>query len=214
MKKKNPKESPVSSRRPELTADDSGSFSIDPKSMTPETQALLPLLKRSVEHMKKSNGYVKTTNQELIDMNKSQQTQNKLLKLLTIGMFLLWASLALGMWLAWKINHDLDHTNTELASVVKAMKSTKQAAEDTKKAVETEADKPRLTVKTDASGTPTALVVEQPTPKKTATPTPSPVPKKGGPPPPPAPPAAKSKKPPSVEFPLGPPRKKKGDPKK
>ena len=199
---------PESSRLQGLTADDSGDFPLDPASMSPEVASLFPLLKKSVEHMKKSNGFVKTTNKELIQLNANQATQNKLLKVLMLGMALLWAALAVGLWQSYRglvvanaVSVELSKTNVALGEMVTAQKDTAAAAKDTKKAVE---EKPSITVKTDATGTPTAVVVEPPSPTKPPPPPPSPRPKKGDPPPTP-----KGKKPPSLEFPLGPPKKKK-----
>jgi hypothetical protein len=203
MTDKTKKESPESSPQAEPTADDSGAFSIDPKSMTPATVALLPLLKASVSHQRKSNTFVKTTNQELIKMNAGQSTQGRWNRINSLLITLL----ILGAGGAWWLNHQdtkesiaaLIATNERLDKMVKSGEDTAKAAEETKKAVE---EKPTITVKTDTSGVPTSVVLEPPAPKKR----PTPKPKKGDPPPPPA---HNGKKPPGLEFPLGPPRKKK-----
>ena len=204
-----PKDPPENSPPPapqDSDADDSGAFGAVPEELLP----ILPLLKKSVVHMRESNGFVKTTNKELIQLNKSLHKQNRLLWFgVLVGIFLV-AGLVFALYEQRGLRRQLDTSAKTQADNVRRMNdvvtkldAAKQVAEDTKKAVD---EKPTITVKTDTSGTPTSVVVAQPAPseiKETAPPSTQKTTKKGDPPPP----AGHRKRPPDLEFPLGPPKK-------
>lgn len=181
---------------PQTSADDSGEFQLDPKSLSADTLPLLPMLKKSVSHMRKSNEHVKATNQELIKLNRNQGIQNRWLRAISLLLTVFLGVLGFGMWLDHQdskaLTLELEKTNIRLDRLVVEADETKRAAEDTKRAVE---EKPSIIVKTDASGVPTAVVVEAPV----KPPTHKHIPKPKGDPPPPAPVG--------IEFPLGPPMK-------
>ena len=158
-----------------------------------------------ITHMKKSNGFVKETTKELINMNKGQANQNKWLRVLAVLLSLLIAVLGYvvhmqrqQLGVARSLVSQLKQTNERLDDVVEEQKKTKTAAEDTKKAID---EQPTITVKpadtTDPTSRPTLVVVpkvkKRPKPKGH---------KKGDSPPKPA------AKPSTLEFPLGPPKKK------
>lgn len=168
---------------PVLSADSSGEFDETP-------EHIVPLLKRSVEHMKESNKFVKMTNKELIKLNRGVARQNRLLWVVTFTALVVLIGLIFSLQKLHVLGLRLDSQlvqqemiNTKLAVVVEKTEETKDAIDE----------QPKITVKpadsTDPTSKPT-LVVE--TPKKTKKP-----PKSGG------------KKPDLIEFPFDPPKDKK-----
>ena len=128
-----------------------------------------------VAHMKKSNEYVKQTNQELIKMNKGQSNQNKWLRTISLLLTVFLCVLSFGLWLdhqdAKALISALAETNKRLDVVVLELKDTHQAAKDTKAVVEAQ---PLITVKSadpsDPSSKPVLVVQPKPTTKHSPAP--------------------------------------------
>jgi len=143
-------------------ADSSGSFDAIPDGLTP----IVPLLKKSVEHMRMSNGFVKDTNGELIQLNKGvgkliwwMRVQGLIGFLLIAG--LVWSLVALRD-LRLRLDQQLGHqaqTNDQLETVVKKLGETYEQGKETKDAID---EQPILTVKpadaADPSSVPTLIV--------------------------------------------------------
>lgn len=161
---KKTKDTPESSPPP--TADDSGAFSVDPKSMG-AMAPIVPLLKKSVDHMKKSNEYVKTTNQELIKLNRSMVRQVRLLWVLALTSLLLICGFIFALCELHELGVRLDAqlvqqttTNGKLAEVVVKLEAVDKKTKETKDAID---EQPKFSVKpadtTDPSSKPTLIVV-------------------------------------------------------
>jgi len=179
--------------KPSLSAEASGAH-----------EAVAGELSIVVEHMKKSNGFVKETNKELISLNKSVAMQNRLLWFgALIGLLLLGGLVyslyeQRGLRTMMRDNALASSANTlKLADVAARLLDTQKAAEDTQKAVE---EQPTITVKpadtSDPTSKPTLVVL----PKVKS----HPKEHKKGDPPPVEPPAPKG-----IEIPLDIPHKKK-----
>ena len=200
-KKNDPPES-----QSQVSADDSGTFSLDPKSMTPEMLPLLPLLTKSVKHMREGNEHQKGSNFEMGKLNKSQSQQNWWLRILSTMLTILVAVSGY----AWRQDHhdtlalitELEQTNKRLDAMALSQSKTQKAAEDTKKTVD---EQPTITVKPADTTDPTSkpVLVVQPKLKKPPKPKSH---KKGDPP---ASPSVNVKKPPALELLLEQPKKKK-----
>lgn len=157
------KESPETRSPQKPPADDSGSFSELGSEMLP----LLPLLKKSVEHMRVSNEFVKVTNKELIGLNRSVSRQIRLLWVLALGMVFLGVGILYALFEQRTLRDMLDtnaranFSNVEkLAELAAKLETTQRTAEDTKKAVE---EQPKISVKPADTTDPTSkpmLVVE------------------------------------------------------
>ena len=163
-------------------------------------------LSQVVLHMKRSNGFVKETNKELISLNKSMTTQNHLLVFSACVGLLLVLGLVYslyeqrGLRTMMRDNALASSANTlKLADVAERLLDTQKAAEDTQKAVE---EQPTITVKPADAGDPTSKPTLIVLPKVKRLPKPKNY--KKGDPPPVEPPAPKG-----IEIPLDIPHKKK-----
>jgi hypothetical protein len=191
-----------SEKPPQPSAEESGAFTAledMPESFLP----ILPLLKKTVNHMRASNQHQVDINEELIQLNASLRKHNALL---WIGAFigvLLVMGMSSVLYQQWQTIQNLTDSNAKFeAANARLEELNKKLGEVDKKAGEVKQridDQPKVTYKpadtSDPSSSP-VLIVEPPVVKSA-----KPAPKNGN---------QKPDAPPeTIEFPLGPPRKKK-----